>query len=56
MTRLIVLVLYTGNNMKLLVITGAPGPSLFQSHPADTITDKFKFNKQKQRQNFSDCY
>ena len=54
MTRLIVLVLYTGNNMKLLVITGAPGPSLFQSNPAGTITDKF--NKQKQRQNFSDCY
>ncbi len=56
MTRLIVLVLYTGNNMKLLVITGAPGPSLFQSHPAGTVTDNSKFNKQKQRQNFSDCY
>ena len=47
MTRLIVLVLYTGNNMKLLVITGAPGPSLFQSHPAGTVTDNSKFNKQK---------
>ncbi len=33
--------------MKLLVITGAPGPSLFQSHPAGTVTDKFQIQQTK---------
>ena len=29
---------------------------IFPFHPAGTVTDNFKFNKQKQRQNFFGCY